>query len=119
MTPCPDTPAISLGEGQRFAAYVLELVKSVELSGYLQSQKRRAGKSVELSDYLQSHRYLASPPLFQLKCMDWARAWVQQQGIMVGVHVRRQDYLTDANHVGRTQPLDFYAPALQRLRVQG
>ena len=33
----------------------------------------------------------------------------------MGVHVRRGDYLTDANHVGKTPPLDYYARALKLL----
>ena len=104
--PCPSTGAASLDEGGRYAAYVPEL------------ETAHPGRSVTLRGYLQSHRYFANATApFRLRSMDRARAWVQQRGITVGVHVRRGDYLTDANHVGKTPPLDYYARALRLLGV--
>jgi hypothetical protein len=86
-------------EQQRYAAFVPEM-----LSLY-------PNQSVEVGTYLQSFKYWTSLP-FRLPDTEWARLFLHHHNITVGVHIRRGDYLLDANHVGKTPPVEYYALAL-------
>ena len=96
----------TIGENQKYAAHVSDLE-------YL-----HLTKSVMLDGYLQSHLYWKNFTLpFRLKNTDWARAWIQQRNIKVGIHIRRGDYLTSPDHLGKTPPLWYYAEALSRINA--
>ena len=99
---CPEGIVFeTLSENQKYAAYVPELIT------------RLAGKNILLTGYLQSFMYWKNTSLpFRLKDAKWAREWINQRNIQVGIHVRRGDYLTSPDHIGKTPPLQFYANAL-------
>ena len=94
------------GENGRFGRYLPEVVDS------------HPNESIMLDGNFQSFRYWNnSAPPFRLRASQWARAWIRQRGIRVGVHVRRGDYLTSAEHIGKTPPLSYYASALARVNA--
>jgi len=94
----------TIGENQKYAAHVSDLESS------------HLTKSVMLNGYLQSHLYWKNLTLpFRLKDTNWAQAWIQQRKIKVGIHIRRGDYLTSPDHIGKTPPLRYYADALSRI----
>lgn len=71
----------------------------------------RLGENVQVGDYLQSYKYFSNVSLpFRLKDGEWGSAWVSQKGVKVGVHVRRGDYIENAN--GAVPPPSFYEKVL-------
>ena len=103
---CPDSwPQFEhTGEDGKYGKYLPEVVSA------------HPNRSIMLDGNLQSYRYWSGEALpFRLRASRWARAWIQQRGIRVGIHVRRGDYLTSEAHTGKMPPLSYYAKALARV----
>jgi hypothetical protein len=72
-----------------------------------------------LRDCVSLCRYFSSAGIpFKLKTEAFAREWVSERGIRVGIHVRRGDQLTP-QHGGKDPGVGYFAEALQRLPVKG
>ena len=99
---CPDGVVFeSLGENHKYAAHVSEL------------ESLYPTRSVMLNGYLQSHLYWRNYTIpFRLRHANWARVWIRQRKIKVGIHARRGDYLSSPDHMGKTPPPEYYATAL-------
>ncbi len=70
--------------------------------------------NITVGSYLQSYKYFDEVP-FQLKPKEWARRWVEEHGVSVGIHVRRGDY-KDVSTGGRLPPALYFEFCLQQLR---
>jgi galactoside 2-L-fucosyltransferase 1/2 len=97
-----------VNDGGMYARYVPEKVVDV-----------CPNRSIKVGGCLQSFRYwsgVVEPP-FRLKASRWARQWIQERKIRIGIHARRGDYLTSLGHMGKTPPISYYAAALARLNA--
>jgi len=70
--------------------------------------------NITVGSYLQSYKYFDEVP-FQLKPRAWAKRWVEEHGVSIGIHVRRGDY-KEAGTGGRLPPALYFEYCLRQLR---
>jgi hypothetical protein len=73
-------------------------------------------ESVHLKVYLQSYKYFQGIP-FSLKNTEWARMWVLANKIVLGIHIRRTDFMQTEQYIEISPTLRYYEAALGILNI--
>jgi len=79
-------------------------------------EKFDPSQNIAVGSYLQSFRYFEGLELpFRLLQKEWAESWIRERDIVLGIHIRRGDFLTDERYYHMMPPLAFYEVAMQRV----